>query len=166
MLVFALLASLAEFFLSKEQKRKLNALRRATRPHAEGVFEVILPNNQPDFGFRFKTGTVTDEENEVITDESKLSLLVKEVSSADDTVISVSLTEGKTDEGTIHVGHSGSATLFGKIWKDQAAKDAGADPLHVASHVFTITTGDPAGVTESDFEFDATSQGSAPVVEA
>jgi hypothetical protein len=121
---------------------------------------VILKNDTPDFGFKFAT-IVTDAEGEVITDEAVLATLVKEVESTDGEVVGVLLNEGKSDEGMIHVGRSGSSTLFGRVWGSQAAKDAGADPLHVSSEVFTITTGDPAAITEAGFHFDIESQGDA-----
>jgi hypothetical protein len=134
-----------------------------SQPKLKGRFTLILKNNQPDFGYDFDVSGVTDEEGEQITDPVVLGAVVKEVASDNEGVVSATPPD-EGGAGTIHVGTSGSATLTGKAWLNQADKDAGKDPAFVAAEPFTITTGDPAAITEGAFKFDIESSGT-PAVE-
>lgn len=139
-----------------------NANPPPPRPTLKGRFTLILKNNQKDFGYDFDVSGITDEEGEEITDEAVLAAVVKEVSSTNEAVISAT-TPDAGGAGTIHVGTSGSADLSGKAWLSQADKDAGKDPAFLAVEPFTITTGDPAAITEGSFKFDIDSGGTPPV---
>lgn len=150
------LTALALVYALLAQHSQLITLRRALRARSQkGTIKVKLANNHPDFGYEFDLSGVTDEEGEVITDPTKLAAIVKEVASDNPEVLTATDTDS-TDtvaSGTCHVGRSGTATLLGRAWKSQASKDAGDDPLIVASEEFIITQGDPAAVTEAKFNF-------------
>jgi len=159
MLTFLLIAFavalVALLSVIRRQRRIIKTLRAGPRINLKGVFHLILKNNQPAFPYSFDAGAVvTDEEGEQITDPAVLESLVKEVTSTDEGVVkAVTDAPEDTSKGMIEVGHSGTSTLVGKIWKNQETKDAGGDPLTVVSEVFTITTGDPAAVNEAEFNF-------------
>ena len=133
------------------------------QPKLKGGFTLILKNNQPDFGYDFDVSGITDEEGEAITDPAVLAQVVKEVTSDNSGVIAATPAD-EGGAGTVHVGTSGSAALSGKAWLSQADKDAGKDPALIAVEPFTITTGDPAAITEGAFKFDIPS-GGTPAVE-
>jgi hypothetical protein len=128
------------------------------QPRLKGRFTLILKNDQPDFGYDFDVSGITDAEGEEITDPAVLAKVVKEVTSTNDGVVSATSPD-EGGAGTIHIGTSGEATLSGKAWFNQADKDAGKDPAFLASEPFTITTGDPAAITEGGFKFDIESGG-------
>jgi hypothetical protein len=134
------------------------------QPKLKGRFTLILKNNQPDFGYDFDVSGITDEEGEAITDEAVLAGVVKEVSSDNSGVVSATPAD-EGGAGTCHVGTSGAAVLSGKAWLSQADKDAGKDPAFLATEVFTITTSNPAAITEGGFKFDIES-GGTPAVES
>lgn len=127
----------------------------------KGGFTLILKNDQLDFGYDFDVSGITDAEGEAITDQAVLDKIVKEVASDNEAVVSATAPDAG-GAGSIHVGTSGAAVLSGKAWLSQADKDAGKDPAFIATEPFTITTGDPAAITEGSFAFDVESGGTPP----
>lgn len=105
-----------------------------------------------DFGFELDLEGITDANDNPVTDPAELALLVDEISTSDESVVSLSLTGMGT--GVAHpTGKVGEATITGRVFANQAAKESGADPIFIASEVWDVTSGDPSKVSGGKFNF-------------
>lgn len=105
------------------------------------VFKVA--NDHQDEPFSISIGGVTDAEGEALPDTTGLTV---EVASSDDSVVGVSF-DTATNEGVVSFGHSGVASL------NAAVKNAAGDILGSGAADFTVTTGDPAAVSDVQIAF-------------
>jgi hypothetical protein len=112
-------------------------------PKLEVRFVFKVPNNHPDEPFAISIGGVTDAEGEPLPDASGLTV---EVASSDDAVVSATFNQA-TNEGVAHFGHSGVASLTASV------KNAAGDILGSGAANFTVTTGDPAAVSDVSIAF-------------
>lgn len=105
------------------------------------VFKV--KNDHQDEQFSISVGSVTDAEGETLPDTSGL---VVEVETSDPDVVSVDF-DPSTNSGVAHFGRSGVASLTASV------KNAAGDILGSGAADFTVTTGDPAAVSDIKIAF-------------
>lgn len=105
------------------------------------VFKVA--NDHQDESFSISIGGVTDAEGESLPDTSGLTV---EVTSSDEAVVGVTF-DPSSNSGVVHFGHSGVASLNASV------KNAKGDILGSGAADFTVTTGDPAAVSDVKLAF-------------
>lgn len=109
----------------------------------EVTFVFKVKNDHQDESFSISVGGVTDAEGEKLPDTSGLTV---EVTSSDDAVVGVTF-DSSTNSGVAHFGHSGVASLTASV------KNAAGDILGSGAADFTVTTGDPAAVSDVKLAF-------------
>jgi hypothetical protein len=109
----------------------------------EVKFMFIVPDDQPDESFAISIGGVTDAEGNALPDASGLTVAV---ASSDDGVVSVTF-DPATNSGTAHFGNPGVASLTASV------TNAKGDILGSGAADFTVTTGDPAAVSDVKIAF-------------
>jgi hypothetical protein len=105
------------------------------------VFKVA--NDHQDEPFSISIGGVTDAEGEPLPNNSALTVDVK---SSDDSVVGVSF-DPSTNSGIVSFGHSGVASLTASV------TNAKGEILGSGAADFTVTTGDPAAVSDVKIAF-------------
>lgn len=105
------------------------------------VFKVA--NDHQDEPFSIAIGGVTDKEGETLPDTSGLTVSVK---SSDDAVVGVSF-DSATGSGVASFGHSGVASLTASV------TNSAGDILGSGAADFTVTTGNPAAVSDVKISF-------------
>ncbi len=105
------------------------------------VFKVA--NDHQDEPFSISIGGVTDAEGEPLPDTKGLSV---EVTSSDEEVVGVSF-DPSNNSGAVHFGRSGVASVTASVTngKGEILGSGAAD--------FTVTTGDPAAVSDVRISF-------------
>jgi hypothetical protein len=124
------------------------ALTKSTLPPPqpnplEVTFVFKVANDHQDEPFSIAIGGVTDAEGEPLPDTSGLTV---EVTSSDDTVVSANF-DPATNSGVAHFGTSGVASLNASV------KNAKGDILGSGAADFTVTTGDPAAISDVRISF-------------
>lgn len=122
---------------------KLNTLPPPQPQQLEVSFVFKVPNNHQDEPYSVNIGTVTDAEGETLPDTSGLTV---EVTSSDESVVAANF-DPSTNSGVAHFGTSGVASL------NAVVKNAAGDILGSGSAGFTVTTGDPAAVSDVTIAF-------------
>lgn len=121
--------------------------RQKHRPTAAKPLEVTfvfkVANDHQDEPFSISISGVTDAEGEPIPDASGLTV---EVTSSDDTVVGVSF-DSTANSGVASFGRSGVASLNASV------KNAKGDILGSGAADFTVTTGDPAAISDVKISF-------------
>lgn len=114
----------------------------------EVKFVFKVPNDHQEEPFSISIGGVTDAEGEALPDTNGLTV---EVTSSDDAVVAVSF-DPSTNSGVASFGHSGVASLNASV------KNAAGDILGSGAADFTVTTGDPAAVSDVKIAFGGISE--------
>jgi len=109
----------------------------------EVTFVFKVANDHQDEPFSISIGGVTDAEGEPLPNTSGLSVDVK---SSDDSVVAVSF-DRATGSGVASFGHSGVASLTASV------TNAKGEILGSGAADFTVTTGDPAAVSDVKIAF-------------
>lgn len=120
---------------------KITALTPTKQLEVKFVFKVA--NDHQDEPFSISVGGVTDAEGESIPDASGLTVAV---SSSDEDVVGVSF-DPSTKSGSVHFGHSGVASVTASV------TNAKGEILGSGAADFTVTTGDPAAVSDVRLAF-------------
>jgi len=111
-----------------------------------------VANDHQDEPYSISIGGVTDAEGEPLPNTKGLTV---EVTSSDDAVVSAGF-DASTNSGVAHFGKSGVASLNASV------KNAKGDILGSGAADFTVTTGDPAAVSDVKISFSGISE-EAPV---
>lgn len=124
------------------------ALKETTLPPPqpeplEVKFVFKVANDHQDESFSISIGGVTDAEGEPLPDTKGLTVDVK---SSDDAVVAVSF-DPSTNSGVASFGHSGVASLTASV------TNAKGEILGSGAADFTVTTGDPAAVSDVKIAF-------------
>lgn len=139
---FAALATLIENG-NREILEAIKSLASVPTKPLEVRFVFKVKNDHQDESFSISVGGVTDKEGEPLPDASGLTV---EVSSSDPDVVGVDF-DSSTNSGVAHFGHSGVASLTASV------KNAAGDILGSGAADFTVTTGDPAAVSDVKIAF-------------
>ena len=102
-----------------------------------------VADDHQDEPFSIEVGGVTDAEGQPIPDASGLTVAV---ASSDDSVVGVSFDEA-SNSGSVHFGAPGVASVTATV------SNAKGDILGSGAADFTVTTGDPAAVSDVKFAF-------------
>ena len=121
------------------------AIRRKPKPTkgTEVRFVFKVADDHQDESFSIAIGGVTDAEGQPISDASGLKVAVV---SSDDSVVAVSFDEG-SKSGSVSFGAPGVASLTATV------SNAKGDILGSGAADFTVTTGDPAAVSDVKIAF-------------
>lgn len=103
----------------------------------------LVKDDHQDESFSIEIGGVTDAEGHAIADPSGLSI---EVASSDDSVVAVSFDEA-SKSGSVSFGGPGVASVTASV------TNAKGDILGSGAADFTVTTGDPAAVSNVKIGF-------------
>lgn len=114
----------------------------------EVTFVFKVANDHQDEPYSISIGGVTDAEGEALPDTKGLTV---EVTSSDDSVVSPGF-DPSTNSGVAHFGKSGVASL------NAVVKNAKGDILGSGAADFTVTTGDPAAVSDVKIAFSGISE--------
>lgn len=125
-----------------EQQNSL-ILEILEKPKLEVRFVFKVANDHQDEPFSISIGGVTDAEGEPLPNTDGVSVDVK---SSDDTVVAVSF-DPATRSGVASFGHSGVASLTASV------TNAKGEILGSGAADFTVTTGDPAAVSDVKIAF-------------
>lgn len=109
----------------------------------EVTFVFKVANDHQDEPFSISIGGVTDAEGEPLPNTKGLTV---EVTSSDEAVVGVTF-DPATNSGSVHFGQSGVASL------NAAVKNAKGEILGSGAADFTVTTGDPAAVSDVKIAF-------------
>jgi hypothetical protein len=115
------------------------------------VFKVA--NDHQDEPFSISIGGVTDAEGEPLSGTDGLTVDVK---SSDDSVVAVSF-DSSANSGVVSFGHSGVAALTASV------TNAAGDILGSGAADFTVTTGNPAAVSDIKLSFGGLTEEAPPV---
>jgi hypothetical protein len=150
LLIGAVVGGIVVYFL---RPKDLAPAPQPKREPRKGNFIVkTKATDAKDFGFELDLSGITDAKDNPITDEAALASLVDEISTSDSTVVSLSLTG--MGKGVAHpTGKAGQATITGRVFGSQAAKERGDDPIFIANEVWDVFAGDPAHVSTGGFVF-------------
>lgn len=118
----------------------------------EVTFVFKVANDHQDEPYSIAIGGVTDAEGEPLPDTSGLTV---EVTSSDDGVVAPNF-DPATNSGVAHFGRSGVASLNASV------KNAKGDILGSGAADFTVTTGDPAAVSDVKIAFSGLNEESTP----
>ena len=113
------------------------------QPQMEVKFVFKVANDHQDESFSISIGGVTDAEGEPLGDTKGLTVAV---TSSDDSVVSASF-DPATNSGVAHFGKSGVASLSASV------TNAKGDILGSGAADFTVTTSDPAAVSDVKMAF-------------
>lgn len=113
------------------------------QPQMEVKFVFKVANDHQDESFSISIGGVTDAEGEPLGDTKGLTVAV---TSSDESVVSASF-DPATNSGVAHFGKSGVASLNASV------TNAKGDILGSGAADFTVTTGDPAAVSDVKLAF-------------
>lgn len=143
-----LLGMPAELLLLREQVNIIHRLVSELKPPSqpkplEVSFVFKVANDHQDEPFSISIGGVTDAEGEPLPDSKGLTVDVK---SSDDAVVGVSF-DPSTNSGVASFGHSGVASLTASV------TNAKGEILGSGAADFTVTTGDPAAVSDVKIAF-------------
>jgi hypothetical protein len=133
----------AGFALVAEAIAKLNTLPPPQPEQLEVTFVFKVANNHQDEPYSIAIGGVTDAEGESLPDTKGLTV---EVTSSDEAVVAAGF-DPSTNSGVAHFGTSGVASL------NAVVKNANGDILGSGAADFTVTTGDPAAVSDVKISF-------------
>lgn len=127
------------------------------QPHPlEVTFVFKVANDHQDEPYSISIGGVTDAEGEPLPDTKGLTV---EVTSSDESVVAANF-DPSTNSGVAHFGRSGVASLNASV------KNAKGDILGSGAADFTVTTGDPAAVSDVKISFSGiTEEPTEPPVE-
>jgi hypothetical protein len=131
---------------------ELNVSAPVPQKPLEVTFVFKVKNDHQDESFSIAIGAVTDAEGETLADTSGLSV---EVTSSDPEVVGVDF-DPSTNSGSAHFGSSGVASLTASV------KNAAGDILGSGAADFTVTTGDPAAVSDVRIAFGGLTEEPAP----
>lgn len=106
-----------------------------------GKLLIIVKDDNPSVGYSISGVEAKDAEGNVIPDAQ----LTYEVTSTDDSVVSIAPTDDKT--GTVSFGNPGIATVNVQVSTNGTLLGSFAQP-------FTVTTGDPASISGGSIAFD------------
>lgn len=109
----------------------------------EVTFVFKVANDHQDEPYSIAIGGVTDAEGETLPDTKGLTV---EVTSSDEAVVAANF-DPSTNSGVAHFGKSGVASLNASV------KNAKGDILGSGAADFTVTTGDPAAVSDVKISF-------------
>lgn len=109
----------------------------------EVIFVFKVANDHQDEPYSISIGGVTDAEGEPLPDAKGLTV---EVTSSDEGVVGAGF-DPTTNSGVAHFGRSGVASL------NAVVKNAKGDILGSGAADFTVTTGDPAAVSDVKIAF-------------
>lgn len=109
----------------------------------EVTFVFKVANDHQDEPYSISIGNVTDAEGETLPDTKGLTV---EVTSSDEAVVAANF-DPSTNSGVAHFGTSGVASL------NAVVKNAKGDILGSGAADFTVTTGDPAAVSDVKIAF-------------
>jgi len=138
----------AGFALVAEAVAKGQTLPPPQPKPLEVTFVFKVANDHQDEPFSISIGGVTDAEGEPLPDTKGLTV---EVTSSDDSVVSANF-DPATNSGVAHFGKSGVASLNASV------KNAKGDILGSGAADFTVTTGDPAAVSDVKIAFSGISE--------
>jgi hypothetical protein len=135
--------------------KAIQAIQPAPVPNKslEVTFVFKVANDHQDEPYSIAIGSVTDAEGETLPDTRGLTV---EVTSSDDTVVSPGF-DSATNSGIAHFGKSGVASL------NAVVKNAKGDILGSGAADFTVTTGDPAAVSDVKISFGGLTEEAPPV---
>lgn len=102
-----------------------------------------VKNDHQDESFSISIGGVTDAEGEALPNTNGLTVAVE---SSDPAVVSVDF-DPSNNTGTAHFGQSGVASLTASV------TNAAGEILGSGAADFTVTTGDPAAVSDVKLSF-------------
>lgn len=136
-------AIVAGFAQVAEAIAQLNTLPPPQPNQLEVRFVFKVANDHQDEPFSIAIGAVTDAEGEALPDTKGLTV---EVTSSDDAVVSANF-DPSTNSGVATFGKSGVASLNASV------KNAKGDILGSGAADFTVTTGDPAAVSDVKLSF-------------
>jgi len=143
----------AELEFIKEQLILIYGLLVNPQPKPlEVKFVFKVPNDHQDEPFSISIGAVTDAEGEPLPDTSGLTV---EVTSSDDAVVSANF-DPSTNSGVAHFGQSGVASLNASVTNSKG------DILGSGAADFTVTTGDPAAVSDVKISFGGLTEETPP----
>lgn len=151
----------AELQLIKEELSIIHGLITELKPAPqpkplEVTFVFKVSNDHQDEPYSIAIGGVTDAEGEPLPDTKGLTV---EVTSSDDAVVAANF-DPATNSGVAHFGKSGVASLNASV------KNAKGDILGSGAADFTVTTGDPAAVSDVKIAFSGiTEEPTEPPVE-
>lgn len=124
--------------------RLVSELKPPSQPKPlEVTFVFKVANDHQDEPFSISIGGVTDAEGEALPDTKGLTVDVK---SSDDAVVAVSF-DPSTNSGVASFGRSGVASLTASV------TNAKGEILGSGAADFTVTTGDPAAVSDVKIAF-------------
>lgn len=109
----------------------------------EVTFVFKVANDHQDEPYSIAIGGVTDAEGEALPDTKGLTV---EVTSSDEAVVAANF-DPSTNSGVAHFGKSGVASLNASV------KNASGEILGSGAADFTVTTGDPAAVSDVKIAF-------------
>lgn len=132
-----------ELGLVKSELETIHGLIANPPQQLEVTFVFKVKNDHQDEPFSISIGGVTDAEGEPLPDTSGLTV---EVTSSDPDVVGVTF-DPSTNSGVAHFGHSGVASLTASV------KNADGAILGSGAADFTVTTGDPAAVSDVSLAF-------------
>lgn len=118
----------------------------------EVTFVFKVANDHQDEPYSIAIGGVTDAEGETLPDTKGLTV---EVTSSDEAVVSAGF-DPSTNSGVAHFGTSGVASL------NAVVKNAKGDILGSGAADFTVTTGDPAAVSDVKIAFSGLTEEPSP----
>jgi hypothetical protein len=147
----------AGFAMVAEALRETNLPPPQPNP-LEVKFVFKVANDHQDEPYSISIGGVTDAEGETLPDTKGLTV---EVTSSDEAVVAANF-DPSTNSGVAHFGTSGVASL------NAIVKNAKGDILGSGAADFTVTTGDPAAVSDVKIAFSGISEEAPeepPVVE-
>lgn len=134
---------IAGFKLVAEAIANLQPLPQPQPKPLEVKFVFKVANDHQDETFSISIGGVTDAEGEPLPNQDGLTVDVK---SSDDAVVAVSF-DPTSKTGVASFGHSGVASLTASV------TNAKGDILGSGAADFTVTTGDPAAVSDVKIAF-------------
>lgn len=147
----------AGFKLVAEAVAKGQTLPPPQQKPLEVIFVFKVSNDHQDEPYSISIGGVTDKEGEPLPDTKGL---IVEVTSSDEAVVAAGF-DPTTNSGMAHFGRSGVASL------NAVVKNARGDILGSGAADFTVTTGDPAAVSDVKIAFSGISEESTePPVES
>jgi hypothetical protein len=134
----------ADISLIKEKLDLIHGLLTSPQPKPLEVrFVFKVANDHQDEPFSISIGGVTDAEGEALPSTDGLTVDVK---SSDDAVVAVSF-DPASKSGVASFGRSGVASLMASV------TNAAGDILGSGAADFTVTTGDPAAVSDVRIAF-------------
>lgn len=134
---------IAGFAQVAEAIAKLNTLPPPQPKQLEVKFVFKVANDHQDEPYSISIGAVTDAEGEALPSTKGLTV---EVTSSDEAVVAAGF-DPATNSGVAHFGKSGVASLNASV------KNAKGDILGSGAADFTVTTGDPAAVSDVKIAF-------------